>query len=249
VKKSSKQDLKAFFATKPLLAMWAARGRTWVLTLPVLWFRLRYFATAYVPLSVKLVGASRIKLGINTAIGAHSWLNVNNNKASGPTLVIGDNSFIGKNNYFSVGKKIVMGDYCLTTKDCAFIGAGHVYDDPMKPYGTTGVTEENNIIVGVNCFFGVGARVIGNVTIGHGCVIGAGAEVRSDILPFSLVVGNPAKVIKRYDFANNAWVKWPIEADFIEGMNEEAYLAYLKQHTGAPLLHLSAAAGCLRDTA
>jgi len=249
MKTSSKQSLKAFFASRPLLALWAARVRSWVLTLPVLWFRLRYFATAYVSLSVKLVGASRIKLGINTAIGARSWLNVNNNKAAEPTLVIGDNSFIGQQNYFGVGKKIVIGDYCLTAKDCAFIGAGHVYDDPMRPYGTTGVTEENIIKVGVNCFFGVGAKVIGNVTIGHGCVIGAGAEVRSDIPPFSLVVGSPAKVIKRYDFANSAWVKWPIDADYSEGMDEAEYLTYLKQHTGAPLLHLSAAAGCLRDTA
>lgn len=240
--------LKRLLSKHALLALWVARLRSWVLGLVALPLRLRFCLTAYVPFSVKLVGIQRISLGHNTAIGARSWLNVNDPKAAGPALTIGANCFIGMNNFFTVGRTITIGDYCLTARDCSFIGATHIYDDPMLPYLSTGVSSANDIAIGANCFFGLGAQVIGNVQIGHGCVVGAGAVVRDNVPPFSLVVGNPAKVIKRYDFAQQTWVRWPAEP-YTEGPSEADYLAHLRQHTGAPVHHISAAAGALRDLA
>ncbi|BAV05009.1 acyltransferase [Filimonas lacunae] len=45
------------------------------------------------------------------------------------------------------------------------------------------------------------------VTIGCHSVIAAGAVVTKDIPPYSIAVGNPAKVIKQYDFELQDWVK------------------------------------------
>ncbi len=237
-----KQTLKA----NPLLSIWVARLLAVALSFPALLARINYFGRAYVPLSVKMVGIRRIQLGKNTAIGARSWLNVNDVKGHGPALVISDNCFVGQENFFSVGKTIVLREYCLTTKSCAFIGASHVYDNPMLPYMTTGVKCESDIYIGVNCFFGAYSRVIGNVTVGHGSVIGAGAEVRNDVPPFSLVVGSPAKVIKRFDFKLNEWVKWPAD-DYSEGPSEDEYLRTLLLKSGATYMYVSAAAGSFHD--
>jgi serine acetyltransferase len=49
---------------------------------------------------------------------------------------------------------------------------------------------EDNIFVGPNCV------IIGDVTIGHDSIIGAGAVVTKDIPPYSVVAGNPAKIIR-----------------------------------------------------
>jgi hypothetical protein len=111
----------------------------------------------------------------------------------------------------------------------------------MSAYMVSGITPDADIYVGTNCFFGYGAQVLGNVRIGHGCVIGAGAVVRSDIPPFSLVVGSPARVIKRFDFFVNKWVPWPCE-NFAEGPAETEYTEHLRQQHGFVIQAISIAA-------
>ena len=49
--------------------------------------------------------------------------------------------------------------------------------------------------------------VVAGVTIGERCQIGAGSVVTKDIPAYSVAVGNPARVIKRYDPENKTWVK------------------------------------------
>ncbi len=46
-----------------------------------------------------------------------------------------------------------------------------------------------------------------NVTIGKHCIIGALSVVNKDIPPYSVAVGSPARVVKRFDFEKKEWVK------------------------------------------
>lgn len=216
-----------------------------LLSASTLRFRLKYVGRSFVPMSVKLIGARRIHIGMNTAIGARSWLNVNNFSGVEPALVICDNCFIGLENFFTVGKRIVIREYCLTTKSCSFIGSSHLYGNPMMPHIATGTTDHSTIYIGVNCFVGYHACIMGNVNIGHGCIIGANAIVHTDIPPFSLATGDPAKVVKRFDFAVYKWVNWPSEC-YTDGPSEEEYLQYLRARFGYHMLPFSAA-GTFRD--
>ncbi len=236
-----KTIVRAGIQTRPFLALSVARIYRLALALRAgvgLCFRFPY---TYIASDVRLIGISRIRLGKNVAIGSESWLNVNERASSCVALSIGDNTFIGLRNFFSVGHSIILGEYCLTTESCSFIGSTHCYDDPMSAYMATGITSNDDIYVGANCFFGVGAQVLGNVHIGHGCVIGAGAVVRDDVPPFSLVVGNPARVIKRFDFSVNKWVPWP-GANITEGPQEAEYLEHLRQQHGFVIQPISVAA-------
>ena len=52
-----------------------------------------------------------------------------------------------------------------------------------------------------------GAKIIGSFTVGDNSKIGAGSVVTKDIPAYSVAVGNPARVIKRYDPENKTWVK------------------------------------------
>lgn len=179
--------------------------------------------------TVHILGASNILVGQNSCISEGSWLNVNHRVENDVAIEIGSNCFIGKDNFFSSGKKITIRDYVLTTIGCRFIGSSHRIDDPLIPYIATGTTSNDSVYIGVNCFIGVGATVMGNVTIGHGSVIGAGAFVITDVPPFSIVVGNPARLIKRYSFSEKKWVENFSESDFEDGMlDETAYLSHLQ---------------------
>lgn len=51
--------------------------------------------------------------------------------------------------------------------------------------------------IGANCFIGGGAMVLAGVTIGDNTIVGAGAVVMEDVPPSSIVIGNPARVVRK----------------------------------------------------
>jgi virginiamycin A acetyltransferase len=73
-------------------------------------------------------------------------------------------------------------------------------------------------VIGNDVWIGQGARILPGACIGDGVIVGAGAVVQGVIPPYSVVVGNPAKVSRmRFSRADAArlqalaWWDWPIE--------------------------------------
>ncbi len=54
-------------------------------------------------------------------------------------------------------------------------------------------------------FIGAGAVLLGDIYIGDNCIIGANAVVTKDIPEFSVVVGNPAIIVKQYNLDSQRW--------------------------------------------
>lgn len=194
--------------------------------------------SSYIHHSTHALGKANILIGSNSCVSEGCWLNVNHRETKKKSIQIGNNCFIGKQNFFSSGDVILIGDYTLTTIGCKFIGSTHKFDDPQIPYLLSGTTSDDRIQIGVNCFFGAGSTVIGNVKIGHGSVIGAESVVLKDIPPFSVAVGSPAQVVKRYSFSKTAWLPISeISSDDEAAMpNEQEYLIKLKLNF--PQIHM-----------
>ena len=193
---------KSFFLSKLISLLFL-----YINCLISIFYRCRIGINNHISFGVKVIGWRHILLGGNVVLSSGTWLNVNNRKQKGISLTIGENSFVGRNNFFTVGRSIRIGPYFLSGSNCSFIGSSHVVLNPFKVYLSTGVTKDNDICVGANCFFGYGVSVVGNISIGHGCVIGANTVILQDIPPFSIVVGNPGVVVKRFDFNSNCWTK------------------------------------------
>ncbi len=70
----------------------------------------------------------------------------------------------------------------------------HYFDDIETPIKDQG-GEFEKITIGEDCWIGNGALIMAN--IGKKCVIGAGSVVTHDVPDYSIVAGNPAKVIKK----------------------------------------------------
>ena len=194
--------------------------------------RLSIGHNAFIHSSVHILGRDNVQVGSNSCLSEASWLNVNHRQGDKISIAIGSNCFIGKQNFFSSGDVILIGDYTLTAIGCKFIGSSHNINNPEIPYLLSGTTSDDRIQIGANCFFGAGSTVMGNVKIGHGSVIGAESLVLKDIPPFSVAVGNPAQVVKRYSFSNEAWL--PISEissdDEADMPNEMEYLVKLKSN-------------------
>jgi len=71
---------------------------------------------------------------------------------------------------------------------------------------------KGDVIIGNDVWIGYGATILSGVTIGDGAVVGAQAVVTKDVAPYAVVVGNPAREVKkRFDddtIANLLILKW-----------------------------------------
>jgi acetyltransferase-like isoleucine patch superfamily enzyme len=77
---------------------------------------------------------------------------------------------------------------------CVIVPANHRFDSldvpiARQPVVAKGISVEDDVWIGAN------SVILDGVTIGTGSVIGAGSVVTRDIQPFSVCVGNPARVI------------------------------------------------------
>ena len=60
------------------------------------------------------------------------------------------------------------------------------------------LADEDNIVVGTNCWIGDGAIILAGATIGNNCVIGANSVLKGSYPDNSLIAGAPAKLIKKF---------------------------------------------------
>lgn len=186
----------------------------------------------YIDKLVNVYGWEHISIGNNTLIGEQTWLNVNGRIKNFKHIKIGNYCYLGRRNLLSSSKELIIGDYVMTNNDCKFYGSNHVYSNPMNPYIATGTMNDDILKIGTNVWIGGNSIVLGAITIGHGSIIGAGSVVTKNIPPFSIAVGNPCRVVKRFNFQTNQW-------DIIENFdkkleilmpNEDDYLKKLKKN-------------------
>lgn len=107
---------------------------------------------------------------------------------------IGDGTILHAGSYVSVNAHI--GRSCMINKD-VLIGHDCVVGDycVLSPRVTLG----GNVTVGNNTYIGTGAVVRNGITIGQNVIVGMGAVAVKDIENNAVVVGNPAKVVKKND--------------------------------------------------
>lgn len=185
---------------------------------------------SYIDKTVNVFGWNHVSIGKNTLIGEQSWLNVNGRIRNHKHIKIGNNCYIGRRNLLASSKELIISDYVMTNNECKFLGSNHVYSNPLEPYIATGTMDNDVLKIGVNVWIGAGAIVLGAVTVGHGSIIGAGSVVTKNIPPFSIAVGNPCKVVKRFNFKINDWERVSEFDEKLENLmpEEQEYLKILK---------------------
>ena len=139
------------------------------------------------------------------SLGAHSTIEdfstVNN--GVGP-VHIGSNSRVGMGNVI-IGP-VTIGNQVILAQNIVCSGLNHGYEDVNTPIRMQAVTT-TSITIEDECWLGANVVVTAGVTIGKHSVVAAGAVVTKDIPPYSIAVGNPARVIKKYDAEKQEWVK------------------------------------------
>ncbi|WP_026630354.1 acyltransferase [Dyadobacter alkalitolerans] len=117
---------------------------------------------------------------------------------------IGNNSLIGLGNVI-IGP-ITVGNNVILAQNIVASGLNHNYADIKQPIHQQGVSVAP-IVIEDDCWIGANTVITAGVRIGKHCVIAAGAVVTKNIPPYSVAVGNPARVIKQYDASSDEWIK------------------------------------------
>jgi acetyltransferase-like isoleucine patch superfamily enzyme len=145
-----------------------------------------------------------VRLGKNTAI--HCFVNLYG-------CEIGDDSRVGA--FVEIQKNAKVGARCkvsshtfvcegVTIEDDVFIGHGVMFINDLDPRATENgrpQTEADWSVVPTRvcrgASVGSGATILGGVTIGENALVGAGAVVTRDVEPGTVVVGNPARFLRK----------------------------------------------------
>lgn len=146
--------------------------------------------------------------GKNLSIGSEVQIRPDVDLFAGRQIVIGDKCDIGIRN--RIAGNVIIEPSVLIGPDNYICSSDHVFENPRIPImdqGAKSVRKNNHeeLKIGVGSWIGTHCAIIGDVHIGKNCVIGANSVVTSDIPDYSVAVGIPAKVIKKYRFEEERW--------------------------------------------
>ncbi len=114
---------------------------------------------------------------------------------AGVGLKVGNNSSIGPYAYIGCSGLIEIGDNVMMSPRVSIYAENHVFSDPDTPMITQGV-KRSFVKIEDDCWIASNSVILAGVTIGRGSVVAAGSIVTKDVPPFSIVGGNPAKLLK-----------------------------------------------------
>lgn len=125
-----------------------------------------------------------------------------------PKITIGDGTWIGIRNSFAaihgitIGKNVLFAGYVHVTDH------SHGYEDVTKPISKQPLTSNGPVVIEDNCWLGFNSEILSGVHIGRNSVVAAHAVVTKDVPPYSIVAGNPAKIVKQYNFETHEWERY-----------------------------------------
>ena len=140
---------------------------------------------------LEALSEGRLEIGRGALLEPNVWIT-----APGEARVrIGEDTFLNLGVMVAAHGLVEIGAHCMLANGCFVSDASHRFEDPDTPITWQGFESKGPTRIGDNCWLGVHVVVTSGVTIGERCVVGANSVVTSDLAPFSLAAGAPARVL------------------------------------------------------
>jgi abequosyltransferase len=182
------------------------------------WMRLTYpFAgfgrdvSIHYSCEIRRSASNRIRIGDSVYIASGTWLNVPESAVGCPPVIILENGCkIGRRCMISAKNRVCLEEDVLLGPSVLITDHSHRFSNLNLPIHAQGLTSGGTVRVERNCWLGHGAAIVctsGDLVLGRNSIVGASSVVTQSVPPFSVVVGNPAKIVKRYDPERGEWVR------------------------------------------
>ena len=171
--------------------------------------------TAYVETSFSfLFYRSQAAAGVTIGRGASTYLGTMFDVAEKGEVVLGDYTLVHGARIIC-DSRIVIGDYSLISWNVVLMDSYRVPVDPVQRRVVLqalpdrqhryldGVADARPITIGSNVWIGFDVCVLPGVNIGEGSIVGARSVVADDVPPYTIVAGNPARVIRKIEIAQS----------------------------------------------
>ncbi len=187
-------------------ALWGAAGRGLVPPLP------RSFG-AFGPGSM-IIPPSRVQspeciyVGTGVRVHEHAWLCVVPQPgAPKPRLEIGDGTSLNRFVKIVCAGSVIIGGECLIGDHVFISDTEYRHDDPSIPIARQPLETPRPVVIGSGSHVGFRAIIRPGVTLGEHAYVGAGAVVIEDVPDRTVVVGDPARIIRRWDPDSKMWLE------------------------------------------
>ncbi len=170
---------------------------------------MKYGRNVYLFPGVRIVRPQYVCIGDDVTIGRNTDIFVHPEDPDSKECVIeiGNHVHIGINNIIGARKKIVLEENVLIGPHVMIGDHSHHYENVDIPIKFQAATEGGTVRIERDCWIGANVFIMPKVTIGRHTVVGANSVVNQNIPPYSVAVGAPARVVKRYDLESKQWVK------------------------------------------
>lgn len=154
-----------------------------------------------------IVNERYIRIGEATMIGPHVTLSAGvvpgQAMVTDPVVSIGDRCLIGRSSGVVGHLSITIGDDVWTGHHVYITDQNHGYEDLERPISAQ-ARPERPVVIGDGSWLGHGTVVLPGARVGRHVAVGAGSVVVGELPDFTVAVGAPARVIRRYVDGN--WV-------------------------------------------
>lgn len=152
-----------------------------------------------------------IKIGNSVQIRKDAILDVSSDALDSrePVIIIDDETCVGPECHISarslihIERDVLVGQGVMITDHASNAKEAPVAGDREEP------TSQGSVHIGQGTWIGYRAAILctrGELVLGRNCVVGANAVVTRSFPPYSVIFGNPARVIRQFDPVKNKWV-------------------------------------------
>jgi acetyltransferase-like isoleucine patch superfamily enzyme len=171
------------------------------------------------PCNLHRPSASYIKLGNLVIVGKDATLYIVHDDSNEVKLAVDDNCVIGARCVISAKNLIHIEQDVIMGKSVLIQDHQHTHENTDLPIREQGITNGGRIRIEQGCWIGQGAVIVcneGEVVIGRNSVVGANSVVARSVPPYSVILGNPGIILRRFDSAKARAVRASLPASTSE---------------------------------
>jgi acetyltransferase-like isoleucine patch superfamily enzyme len=134
----------------------------------------------------------RLEIGEHTLLEPNVWITAPDDAR----VRIGEGTFLNIGVMVAAVELVEIGSHCMFANGCFITDGNHRFDDVTRPVTWQGFTSKGPTRVGDNVWCGAHVVITSGVTIGERAIVGANSVVTTDVAPYSIVAGAPARVVR-----------------------------------------------------